>query len=117
MNNFARDAGKRLFDLRRALGFSQNGWCKILGIKQPSLSNIENGHTRISISHALIIHERTGATLDWIYLGLEHGLPRSLAMAIAALEVQPVTAIEPPVLQNDWNPVVDAPPAIGKTHF
>jgi transcriptional regulator with XRE-family HTH domain len=81
-------SGSRLLLLRRVLGYSQNNWCKILRIKQPSLSNIENGHTRISISHALIVYEHTGVTFDWIYLGLERGLPLPLADAIARLEVQ-----------------------------
>jgi transcriptional regulator with XRE-family HTH domain len=89
MSNSARLSGKRLLQLRRALGFSQNNWCKILGIKQPSLSNIESGRTSISVSHALVVHEQTGVTLDWIYLGLEQGLPAALADAMARLEAQP----------------------------
>jgi transcriptional regulator with XRE-family HTH domain len=92
-------SGKRLLNLRRALGYSQNIWCGVLGIKQPSLSNIENGHTHISVVHALIIHEHTGVTLDWIYLGMEQGLPPSLANAIAKLDVEPAL---PVVVPAEW---------------
>lgn len=85
----AKLSGQRLLQLRRALGYSQSSWCKILGIKQPSLSNIESGRTNISVSHALIVYEQTGVTLDWIYLGLEQGLPAALADAMAGLEARP----------------------------
>jgi transcriptional regulator with XRE-family HTH domain len=79
-------SGLRLLLLRRVLRYSQNDWCKILGITQPSLSNIENGHTKISISHAIIVYKHTGATLDWIYLGLEQGLPHPLAALMTELD-------------------------------
>lgn len=82
-------SGARLLLLRRALGYSQNSWCKVIGIKQPSLSNIENGRTRMSISHALIVYDHTGVTPDWIYLGLEQGLPRKLSEAMAKLDRRP----------------------------
>jgi transcriptional regulator with XRE-family HTH domain len=77
--------GSRLSRLRRALGKSQAEWAEIVGVKPPSLTNIEKGRNNISVANAIRVSRYTGVSLDWIYTGSETLLPVNIARAIDAL--------------------------------
>lgn len=73
-----QEIGLRLVRLRVALGLNPAGMAELLDIKANKLSNWENGHNGISLAEACRISERTGATLDFIYLGIDFGLPPAI---------------------------------------
>lgn len=79
--------GARLKRLRLALGYSQaRPFCAFVGISDQAWNNYETGRRRISIDEAMKIIMKTGASLDWIYRGLDHTLPKHVADKLAALE-------------------------------
>lgn len=73
------DIGRRIEMLRRALGMNQAAFAKMLELSQPLLSNYESGFRRPDLDKAMIVASKTGATLDWIYMGIRSGLPVHLA--------------------------------------
>lgn len=73
------DIGQRIRQLRLALGFMQaRAFCAFVGITEQALNNYEHGRRRIGIDEALKIAGKTGASLDWIYRGMDHTLPMHL---------------------------------------
>lgn len=70
----------RLKALRLASGFEQaTDWCEHIGVLPNVWNPFERGSRRISLDVAIKVCEKTGASLDWIYRGLEHMLPLDLA--------------------------------------
>jgi hypothetical protein len=70
----------RLRQLRLAMGFPQKrAWCAFIGGHEPLWNMFESGSRRITLDEALRVCDRTGASLDWIYRGLEYALPVHLA--------------------------------------
>lgn len=83
-----RDIGHRIVTLREALGHNQSSFSKLVGISQPSIANYESGLRRPEIDKAIQISAKTGATLDWLYLGDRGGLPQRLLALIEAGDAQ-----------------------------
>lgn len=80
------DIAERLRRLRLAYGFPQaRAWCQFVGMAEPSWNAFERGNRRITIDEALKICAKTGASLDWIYRGLEGTLPLHVAQKLAAV--------------------------------
>jgi transcriptional regulator with XRE-family HTH domain len=80
------DIAERLRRLRLAYGFEQaRAWCQFVGIGETSWNAFERGHRRITIDEALKLAAKTGASLDWIYRGLEHTLPLHVAQKLATV--------------------------------
>lgn len=72
--------GPRLKALRLALGFSQaRAFCSFVEMGETSWNAFERGHRRITLDEVGKVVAKTGASLDWIYRGLEHTLPLHLA--------------------------------------
>jgi transcriptional regulator with XRE-family HTH domain len=72
--------GARLRALREALGYKRaRAFCEVVGITEQAWNNYECGRRRISLDEAMKVVARTGASLDWIYRGLEHTLPVNVA--------------------------------------
>jgi transcriptional regulator with XRE-family HTH domain len=72
--------GAQLRTLREAFGYDQaRAFCQFVGFSDQALYNYETGKRRISLDEAMKIVAKTGASLDWIYLGVEHALPVHLA--------------------------------------
>ncbi len=61
-----------------ALDHNQTSFAALVGISQPGLNNYLKGLRRPEIDAAISISARTGATLDWLYLGYRSGLPGKL---------------------------------------
>lgn len=72
--------------LREALGHSQGAFARLVDISQPALANYESGLRRPELNKAIQIVTKTGATLDWIYLGDRAGLPARLLGLIAEFD-------------------------------
>jgi transcriptional regulator with XRE-family HTH domain len=69
----------RLRALRLSSGLPQNRFAETASITPPAWNNYEKGTSRISLDAALKLCGVTGASLDWIYRGIESTLPVSLA--------------------------------------
>lgn len=80
------DIGRRLVALREALDMNQTAFGQLTGISQPALANYEKGYRRPEIDKAIQIVNRTGVTLDWIYLGDRSGLPHRLLVLVAEFD-------------------------------
>lgn len=81
------DIAKRLGALMKALDMKQVEFANLIGISQPALNNYLKALRRPDIDVAIAIQSRTGATLDWIYLGDRSGLPVRLASVLPDLSV------------------------------
>lgn len=74
-----QDIARRLEALMQALGYEhQAQFAQLIGVTQPALNNYLQGIRRPTIDVAINIQRKTGATLDWIYLGVRSGLPARL---------------------------------------
>ncbi len=82
------DIAMRLAALTEALGHNQTGFAQLVGITQPALNNYLRGIRRPDIDVAIRIQMRTGATLDWLYLGDRSGLPSRLLQLLPDLSAQ-----------------------------
>lgn len=78
--------GERLELIRLARGHIKRGeqkkWAQSFGFGETTYAMWENGQQRIPTDEAVKIVAKTGATLDYIYLGVESTLPKSLSAAI-----------------------------------
>ena len=82
------DIAMRLAALTAALGYNQTAFAQLVGISQPAMNNYLRGIRRPDIDVAIQIQMRTGATLDWIYLGDRSGLPSRLLAALPDLSAE-----------------------------
>lgn len=57
---------------------NQTGFAALVDVSQPALNNYLKGTRRPDLDVAIRMHSKTGATLDWIYLGDRSGLPARL---------------------------------------
>lgn len=73
-----KDIARRLDALMAALGMKQVEFAHLIGVSQPGLNNYLKALRRPDIDVAISIQTKTGATLDWIYLGDRSGLPARL---------------------------------------
>lgn len=75
--------GRRLAATRRALGFdSQIDFAAAAGMSPQALNNYEKGRSRPALDVALVLCDRFGLTLDWIYRGDPGGLPHRIATIV-----------------------------------
>jgi len=86
------DIGKRLRALMAALDRNQTAFAHLVGISQPALNNYIKGHRRPEVDVAIQIQTKTGATLDWIYLGDRAGMPARLLESLPDLADLPEMA-------------------------
>ena len=61
-----------------ALELNQVGMANLVGISQPALNNYLKALRRPDLDVGISIQAKTGATLDWLYLGDRSGLPARL---------------------------------------
>src|SRR5215203_1844464 len=76
--------GRRLSNLRHALGQTQRQLAAILNITGPRWANYEVGTSRIPVDIALRLVEKWEVSLDWIYYGNEAMMPKPLLREIKA---------------------------------
>ncbi|WP_074896519.1 helix-turn-helix domain-containing protein [Nitratireductor indicus] len=80
-----KDIAMRLAALMSVLDENQSQFAMRIGVSQPALNNYLKGIRRPDIDVAIRIQMKTGATLDWIYLGDRSGLPARLLEALPDL--------------------------------
>jgi len=74
--------GERLYTLRRALKLPQIIISEQCGIEPYTWSAVERGRTSMSWEYASLISDKTGVTLDYIFMGATATLPPKLRAAI-----------------------------------
>jgi transcriptional regulator with XRE-family HTH domain len=74
-----------LLELREAYGYSQSKMGNMISVTAVAWNMWEAGKRRIGIDAAIALHQKTGATLDWIYLG-EGKVPKKLRSREALTE-------------------------------
>lgn len=67
---------------------SQSAFAAYVAVSQPAMNNYERGLRRPELDVATRIVQKTGVTLDWIYLGERAGLPARLLAALPDLSAQ-----------------------------
>ena len=77
--------GRRLSNLRHALGLTQRQFAEILNITGPRWANYEVGTSRIPVDIALRLVEKWEVSLDWIYYGNGAIMPKQMLEAIKAV--------------------------------
>lgn len=79
--------GGRIKLIRSAMGMTPADFSRLTGLSSQLISNYETGYRRPDLDKALIIVQKTGATLDYLYLGDTSGLPVRLANKMSADEL------------------------------
>jgi transcriptional regulator with XRE-family HTH domain len=79
------DIARRLIALRESRGMNQSAFAAFIGISQPAMNNYERGLRRPELDVAINIQVKTGATLDWVYVGDRSGLPAHLLAVLPDL--------------------------------
>ncbi|MBK4722720.1 helix-turn-helix transcriptional regulator [Azospirillum sp. YIM DDC1] len=77
-----QEIGRRLKATRDALGMSVAEICDMLGITKQAWSQYEHGNRRPDLNPMLILADRKGVSLDWIYRGVTSHLPMDLGLKI-----------------------------------
>lgn len=73
------DVGKRLELLRLAHGYeTQRDMAELLGVTEDAWRSWERGINEFPVEQARRLRDRWGATLDYIYDGIETACPRPL---------------------------------------
>jgi transcriptional regulator with XRE-family HTH domain len=88
------DIARRLAALIEALDHNQTSFANLVGISQPALNNYLKAIRRPDIDVAIQIQMRTGATLDWLYLGDRSGLPSRLLAILPDLSSESRTTAQ-----------------------
>lgn len=70
-----KNIAKRLLILRKSLDISAADLCRMTGLAPNRWSQYESGERRITLGAAMLLCDKYGVTLDWIYRGDESGLP------------------------------------------
>ena len=72
------DIAARIKWHRGLLNLNQEDYATLIRVKRSALANWEAGHKRVSLDAALVMREKFGLSLDFIYEGIEDALPMSL---------------------------------------
>ncbi|KQI66947.1 hypothetical protein AN189_17980 [Loktanella sp. 3ANDIMAR09] len=78
------EIGRRLRVLRETTGMNKADYAAICGYNYTRYINWESGHRRMMPDDAIILCEKFGVTLDFIYRGIEAQLPHSLLIAMSS---------------------------------
>jgi transcriptional regulator with XRE-family HTH domain len=84
----AREVGKRLTLLAKALGKTRAQLAADVGMDASAMSNFTTGRYLITPQWTAKLHARHGVGPDWLYLGIISGLPMRLAERIIEAETQ-----------------------------
>lgn len=79
-----RSIGARIKAVRETKGMSATDFAAVCGFNYTRYINWETGHRRIMPDEAIVLCEKFGLTLDFIYRGIEAQLPQSLLMDLSS---------------------------------
>lgn len=71
--------------LREALHLNQSAFAQLIEVSQPAVNNYERALRRPDLDVGIKIQLKTGATLDWLYLGDRSGLSSRLLAVLPDL--------------------------------
>lgn len=77
----------RLVATRGALGLNQRQLCERVGLATNTYNQWEKAKGRPDLDGALLLCDKLGLTLDWIYRGDESRLPHELAVKLQSREI------------------------------
>jgi len=81
--------GARLKRLRIAYGFAvAKQFANFVGISEAAWNHFETGRRPPTVPDAIKVAAKTGASLDWIYRGMEHTLPLHVAQKLEQVPVE-----------------------------
>ncbi len=69
----------RLKRLRKAHEISQADLCRTTQLLASQWSQYESGKRMVTLEASIVLRQKFGASLDWIYFGEEANLPKRLA--------------------------------------
>lgn len=73
------EAGKRLTLVREWLGYNPKEFAKVINVTSSQVKDWEDGTLVIPPEHAVNIADLCSITTDYLYRGLELGLPRDFS--------------------------------------
>jgi transcriptional regulator with XRE-family HTH domain len=80
VDGHAADVGRRLRQTRAALGIEDlQEFGEAAGLEQSLYNRFDNGKRLLTLQAAMKLCERYQLTLDWLYRGIDSGLPRHLS--------------------------------------
>ncbi|MGE0579350.1 MAG: helix-turn-helix domain-containing protein [Reyranella sp.] len=80
-----KTVGKRLKNLREALGFtSQVAFAKELGIKRNTYNPFETGERELTFETACLIRKKFKLAIDWLFWGDDEELPYHIKVKLEA---------------------------------
>jgi len=79
---FYIETGRRLTLVREWLGYNPKEFAKVINVSARDLKDWENGNTIIPPEHATNVADVCSITTDYLYRGLELGLPRDFSAFI-----------------------------------
>jgi len=85
-DDLAASAGRRLADVRKALGLSQRELAKAITVSSGSIGNWEAGERTPDITAMLRLRAKFGVTTDYIYAGSMIGLPGDIQAKILTIQ-------------------------------
>ncbi len=82
------EIGRRLRLLRRAVMPASNPaeFARQVGLTRTAWARCEGGAARLGLTTALVLRQKFGVSLDWIYAADERMMPQHLMLRIADLE-------------------------------
>lgn len=71
MSERSKRVGERIRAMRIQRGMSQSEMAKIVGISQAHMSNIENGHSNITLENLFALHDILGVSMASFFVDIE----------------------------------------------
>lgn len=79
-----KSIGQRIIAVRKAMNMTAADFARHVGFSTATLSNYETGYRRPELDKAMLLVQKTGMTLDYLYLGDASGLPLRLTSRMEA---------------------------------
>lgn len=71
MEDLLKEIGKRISDLRKSLGYTQEQVAELMDVSVQMISNLERGNKAIRIDNLLKISKILGVSTDYILSGMQ----------------------------------------------
>lgn len=97
-----QEVAARLKHLRRAWGFEQaKPFAAWIGVEYSMWNHYETAVRDLSVMNALKVCQKTGASLDWLFRGLDHTLPDHVLDRLRSTPEAPAKPRKPRLVAND----------------
>ena len=65
------EIGKRIEEMRKNMGLTKDKFAKMVGYSPTLFARVERGDNSLTIEKAVMIHQKTGVSLDYLLTGKE----------------------------------------------